>query len=313
MSQKTLFILFSIFVILGSAASYSWWGQYVRFYNGPFSDAELNFFKFTESATDKIRIIDDDEEKAIVKENGVWKVNGFVADRKKIEDFFDVLSHLTIGSLVSKNPANHKNFEVTEGKGIILALTIGDAETLFVIGKSGAAFSSFYARLKGSDNVYEVSGNLRDKISQSVTAWRDKTVVDIQKESIQSIEIDSQAALLVLTKNEDSWNAQKGGKQATLDDTTTNRLLAALNPLEASGFLSDEEKREFEKGKGKTVIRVFGEKRNELAAIYLFKKNGEWWGHVTDTGIFYKIPSFRLSDILLKDDDIFKDVSKVGQ
>ena len=306
MSKKTLLTLLGIFVILGIAASYSWWGQYVSFYKKSLSDAELNFSGFTESATDKISIISGDGgEITIVKENGAWKVNGFVADQKEVENFFDTLVNLTIGSLVSRNSANHENFEVTQDSGIILTLTRGNTETIFVIGKRSAAFNSFYTRMKESDNVYEVSGNLRDKISRSVAAWRDKTVVNIPKESIQRVEVNSQAALLVMTKNEEGWNAQKASKRATLNEATADRLLAAFNPLEASGFLSEGEQKEFEKAKDKTIIRVFGDSDKNIATINLFKKDNDWWGQLEEKTIFYKIPSYKLSNIPLKDEDIF--------
>lgn len=307
MNKKTLLILFGIFIVLGIAASYSWWGLYIGIAEKSYTDTELNFSAFTENTTNKIAITKSgEEEKTITKENGTWKVNGFSASQKEIEDFFSALSELSVESLVSKNSENHANFEVTEESGTMLVMEKDGLISTFIIGKRGATFSSFYIKTKKSDNVYEVSGTLKDKLSQSITAWRDKTIVNIPKERIQKIEIISKKDPLVITKSEAIWSAERLGKTAILDETTANRLLAALNPLEATSFLNEEEQKEFNETKDKTIIRVSGDGEKNLATINLFEKNNEWWGQVGEETVFYKIPSYKLSDIFLRDENIFK-------
>lgn len=91
------------------------------------------------------------------------------------------------------------------------------------------------------------------------------------------IEVISKTDPLTVTKNENKWNAEKSGKIATLDEPTANRLLAAFNPLEASGFLSEEEQKEFKEAKDKTIIRVSGDGDKNIATINLFEKNNDWW------------------------------------
>lgn len=306
MNKKTLIILFGIFIILVIAATYSWWGQYLNIGNTSSQNTELNFSAFSESTTDKISIAKNgEEEKNISKEGGKWMINGFDADQKEIDDFFEKLSSLKVQSLVSKNPENHSNFDVTEQNGFTLTITSGNTDFSFVIGKRGTTFNSFYVKAKDSDNVYKVSGSLREKLSQSVTAWRDKIVVNIPRDKIQKIEIASQEDILTVAKDENGWKAEKSGKTATLDETTANRLLAAFNPMEASGFLNEDGKKEFQDAKDKTIIRVFGDNGETMAEINLLEKESEWWLQAKGKEIFYKIPTYKLSDIFLKDDEIF--------
>lgn len=306
MSKKTLIILLGIFIILGIAASYSWWGQYAGITEKSYTNTELNFSAFAENTTNKIVITKEgEEEKTITKENGTWKVNGFDASQEEIEDFFSSLSELSIESLVSKNSENHASFEVTEESGTALVIEKGGLTSIFIIGKRGATFSSFYARTKESDNVYEVSGELRDKFSQSVTAWRDKTVVNIPKETIQKIEIVSKTSPLIAVKSEEAWNVERFGKKATPEETAINQLVGAFSPLEASGFLSEEEQKEFQIAKDKTIIRIFGSSETRIAEINLFEKDSDWWAGVDGKEVFYKIPSYKLSSIFLTDEEIF--------
>ncbi|OQX71146.1 hypothetical protein B6D52_02520 [Candidatus Parcubacteria bacterium 4484_255] len=310
MNKKTLIILLGIFIILGAASTYSWWGQYFNFNNKkPFSNSGLNFSTFTKKTTEKIYITKSgEEEKIIEKKSGVWKVNGFDASQEEIDDFFVVLPGLVVESLVSKNPKNHKNFGVAEENGIHLALTQNGAETTFIIGNSAATFNSFYIKIKGSNNVYKMSGMLRYKLTMSVAAWRDKTIIRIPKQAIQKIEVVSNTKPLILAKNEGSWIAERLGKTSHLDETTLNSLFSSINPLKASGFLNEQEQKEFQDASKQTAIRIFGNNQAIIAEITMLKKENEWWAaKVNEQDGFYKIPSYKLSNIFLTDEEIFEE------
>lgn len=306
MNKNTLLILLGIFVTLSIAASSPWWEKYLNIGKKSSSNnIELDLSTFNKNVTDKISITkNEEEEKIITKQNNLWKINDFDASQEEIDNFFETLQSLKVKSLVSKNPDNYKNFGVTDKDGFILTLTSNNNDTIFIIGKQGTTFNSFYAKTKESNNVYEVLGDLRDKLSQSITTWRNKTIVTIPQESIQKIEIASKDNPLTIIKNQNTWNAEKSGQTATLDEPTTTRLLSALNPLEASGFLNEKEQQEFQDAKEKTIIRVFGNDGETIAEITLLEKKNEWWAQVTGKEIFYKIPTYKLSDILLIDEKI---------
>ena len=309
MSKKTLIILLGIFIILIIVSTYSWWGQYFNFDNKKsFSNSELNFSAFTEKTTEKISITKSGEEKKIIeKKAGIWKVNGFDASQEEINDFFSVLSGLVVESLVSKNPENHKNFGATEEDGTHLVLTQNGVETSFIIGNQATTFNSFYIKTKENNNVYKMSGMLRDKLTMSVTAWRDKTIVRIPKETIQKIEVVSDTKPLILAKNEGMWIAERLGKTSHLDETTLNSLFASIDPLKASGFLNEQEQKEFQDASKQTAIRIFGDNKTIIAEITMLKKENEWWAKINGQDSFYKIPLYKLSNIFLTDEEIFKE------
>jgi len=306
MNKKTLIILFVIFIFLGVVASFSWWSKCLRLDKKTIIDTELSFSMFTKGATSKISILKEgEEEKIIKKENGLWKINGFDASQKAIDDFFKALSELSIKSLVSRNPENHANFEIDEKNGITLTMVKDNIISTFIIGRQSTTFNSFYAKIKGGNNVYEVSGMLRDKLLQSVTFWRDKIIVNVPREIIQKIEVVSDTNPLTVTKNKDIWTAKRFDKTAILDEATANRLIATFNPLEASGFLNEEKQKEFQNAKDKIIIFIYGSDNKPLAEINLFEKDDEWWGQVDGKDIFYTISPYKFSDVLLKDEDIF--------
>jgi hypothetical protein len=239
--------------------------------------------------------------KAIIKENGNWHVNGFEASPKKIDRFFEALAGLEVQSLVSRNPKNHKNFDVTEENGITLSLSGDSATSIFIVGRYDPASNVFYVKKKGSDRVYSVSGSLRGILLQSISDWRNKTMVNIQREDVQKIEIAGADGKLVIKRIENGWQAESGAKTTKLDETAVNRMFSALQPLEASGFLDEEKQKEFKEKGDKTVVRIFGRDGNVIAEIVLLKRDNEWWAKVKGKNVIYKVPLYKISDIVLED------------
>lgn len=308
MSKRTLLILSGVFIVFAFAATYSWWSGYISFLQKSPVNSDLDFSAFSKESTDKIVIVKKGEdEKVIAKDGGQWKINGFKASLKEIDEFFEILKGFKVESLVSKNPENYSSFGIDED-AYTLSLTKDGQTSAFIIGDQGPLFGSFYAKKKDGINVYLVAGSISEKLSQDVSGWRDKTLVNVPKEAIQKIEIASKINPLTIIKTQDGkWQAEGSGKTTLLEDEAANRLLTAFNPLEATGFLNEAESKEFEKSSNKTTVRIYDSSQNILAEILLLKKENDYWAQVLEKETIYKIASYKLSDILLDYDEIFKE------
>jgi hypothetical protein len=304
MNKNTLLILFGIFAVLMVIATSSWWGGRLKPDQRASSAADLNLSSFTPTTVDKISISKKGEaEKVLSKEQGIWKINGFDASPKEINGLFGDLKKLNVETLVSKNPENQKNFALNEESGTTISFFPGGANSTVIIGREGSLPDSFYVRKKESSNVYLVSGPLANRISQDVLSWRDKVVAAVPRDAVQKIEIVSPGNSIDIVKKDDKWQAESAGKTRILDDATAGRLFNAINPLEAVDFLTDNEQKEFNKTKDKTSLKVLGNNNQKLFLINLVKKESVWWAQNDGKDTFYKIPSNKLSDIIISLDE----------
>lgn len=306
MSKKALCILSGIFIILAIAASSSWWSGYLNFMKPSSPDAELDFSPFTRERTEKIIITKRGQEvKILTKENSKWNINSFDASSKAIDDFFETLKTLKVGLLVSKNPENHADLGIDDD-GYALTLVKSGQETNFIIGSRDAPAGLFYARKKDARNVYLAEGALSDMLAQSVSYWRDKTLINIPGEAIQKIEIISKTNPLLITKTKNNtWQAKNTGKTAILDEATITHLLRSLNPLEGSDFMNKKQEGIFQSAKNKTVLRVFDAQERKLTEIQLLENDADWLALVEGKDIYYQVPSYKLSGILLTHEKVF--------
>lgn len=306
MNKKTLLILAGVFIVLAIAASYPQWRESVGFTKSPVPTSELSFSLFTQEATEQVVISKkDEEEKMLVKKNGMWVINNLETSEKAVDDFFEALTTLEAGSLVSKNKENFSGFGVDD-TGYTLALSRNGKVTTFIVGSNGPSLGSFYARMKDGANVYLVEGKLPDTLSQSVSFWRDKTLIKVSKDEIQKIEVVSTTSPLLITKTkEGKWLAENVRKNAVLDEATAKSMLDSLGSLEGSDFLTKEQEAEFKKASGKTILRLFDGTNKKLAEVQLLKKDSDWWAITESQSFFYKVPAYKLSSVLLTQEQVF--------
>lgn len=76
--------------------------------------------------------------------------------------------------LVSKNPDNRNSFGVIAEIGYTLTLAGNNKTAIFIIGSKGPGPNTFYLRSSDSNEVYQASGALYDKLAQPLDSWKKK-------------------------------------------------------------------------------------------------------------------------------------------
>lgn len=305
MSNRTLTILLAVFLIFALISAWPRIRQLLPESLKPTQTFTVDFTPFTEAATTQV---DLGGGKVLKKDNGKWKINEFDASEQKVKDFFAKVSKLKVRELASKNTENHKSFfDVADEEGTVITfITNGQASTL-IFGNPGPDFQSFYVKKKDSAEVYLVGGSITSELSQTVNDWRDKTIVKIPKDSVSKIELLSPTAPLTLTKGQDNkWQAEGGGKKATLEDMVASQLLVGFDPLQGTDFLTDKERAEFTSAKNKIILRLFGTKQDTLTELSLLKKDTTWWAKPGDKELFVKVPSVTIERVVLPYETVFK-------
>lgn len=110
------------------------------------------------------------------------KVNPFddyPAYSAAVDAALKVLQEMRMDDLISQNPEKQKLFEVDSMNGTLVEVfDAGDKliKALF-IGKCDVDGGSYYVRVKGTNDVYHVEGDVKSPFFTEVTRWRDHSVL----------------------------------------------------------------------------------------------------------------------------------------
>ena len=243
----------------------------------------------------------------LVKKDDKWFIEpqGFLADSAKAKNMVNAVADLELTALVSESK-NYERYELTP-KTRINVQAFGDGGTrlrAFDIGKVAPTFQHTFVVLDGDPKIYHARGQLRNTFEQNVEALRDKTIFDLDKESITSLTIQKDGKSVAANKvtppkaeapatpapspeaaKEASATATPTATPAApapqwqtadgqeLDKAEIDRMLAAVARLQCDSYLDDAAKAKLTQGQPRATI-TFKNDQGEYT-LSVFPKEGE--------------------------------------
>jgi hypothetical protein len=139
----------------------------------------------------------------LVKKDEKWFIEpqGYAADSVKAKNMVNAVADLALTALVSESK-NYDRYELTPQTRIsVQAFGDGGARLrAFDIGKAAPTFQHTFVTLDGDPKIYHARGQLRNTFEHNIEALRDKTIFDIDKESIAALTIQKAGRTLTATK-----------------------------------------------------------------------------------------------------------------
>jgi len=308
MKRQTIIILLVIFLmLLGMSISPYLLPHNEKTGTGTMILPEIPFSSWTNDTVTSVQITHGNTALKLHKESTGWFVNTFKASETKVHDFLTTLSQSMIQQLVSKNNENFQRMGVDQTNGYTITIEANhQSPVTLIVGMPGSMYNTIYLRLGKSNMVYLIKTGLRSFVTSDVSAWRDKTIISISSEKIHTIEEQQEKIHLVVQKNkEGKWEATWGKKTNAVPENMMNDLLQTLTSLEASDFLSDQDKQTFENTKQKTILSLFDANHQLLWKAFMVEQKGQWWIHGETQSEYYQIPSYTGKKLVLPTKDLF--------
>jgi hypothetical protein len=139
----------------------------------------------------KVEITKEAETVILIKKNDKWLLdpNQYPADMEKVKKILDVIADLSVTALVSESE-NYVRYELDENSRIHVKAYKGERlKREFYIGKTAPSFNHTFIRLRNDSKVYHARENFKSDFDQTVEAMRDKTVLTLEQNEIQEINI----------------------------------------------------------------------------------------------------------------------------
>ena len=243
-----------------------------------------------ESTVSAVRIVGPDQTVLLQQSGDAWTVNGNAADSSVVTRLWTALTGAEVGGVVANNPRNHERMGLSTEGAWIVDFTLADGGTASVlVGKPGPITPSGYVRLPDQDAVVVVSGDLRSALTQSVTDWRDKTILRVDTAAVVRVVLETDAGTHVAERSDSTWSVD--GEPA--DASAMRSILDELANLVATGFVEDGEV--FQENRRRVI--AFGVEQDTLGAVLITGDAGSRHARTPGSEIVYEVASFRVDRI----------------
>ena len=177
------------------------------------------------------------------QEKGKWRITEPVevaADSGKVSDLLRSLTQDQIQGFPDK-PASLKMVGLDPPRGEIRLTLDGGTEATLLLGEREKKEKGVYARRSGEEQVLVLKETFLTEIPKQVADLRDRTLLALDREKVDTIELETPKGRTVLSKAEDTWGI-KEPEEASADQGMINDLLWDLTTTRVKEFVDDDAK-----------------------------------------------------------------------
>ena len=177
------------------------------------------------------------------QEKGKWRITEPVevaADSGKVSDLLRSLTQDQIQTFPDK-PASLKMVGLDPPRGEIRLTLDGGTEATLLLGEREKKEKGVYARRSGEEQVLVLKETFLKEIPKQVADLRDRTLLALDREKVDTIELETPKGRTVLSKAEDTWGI-KEPEEASADQGMINDLLWDLTTTRVKEFVDDDAK-----------------------------------------------------------------------
>lgn len=247
------------------------------------------------STTDTIRL---------AKQGAGWTVNGYAAAADLAGQLLEAVADTGArGELVAESAASHERLGVDSAHAHTLVVEGGGKALLTVlIGKRGPNWESAYLRFPGAKAVYQVRGRLIEYVERRVDDWRDKLILAVEPDSIETLEVTRGKAHYMVARSGKSWTVGAG----PADSSAAANLFRQFKKLEASGFATKAQIDSANFGAPDRLIKLTAKGGRPLAVLTLDSMATGFWVKRDTSSIIFKIDGYTAGQLAPSDSTLKK-------
>ncbi|MDD5222582.1 MAG: DUF4340 domain-containing protein [bacterium] len=238
-----------------------------------------------------------------------WKITkpaAFPADESEINQILTELINLKADRFIAEKLEDPAPYGFNRPR-LLVTLALKDKKTAaFRIGAN--AEGGVYANRVGGDPVYLLDSQVLDKLTRNVNDFRDKTVINIERDALTALEFarPGTATVRMEKRTEDLWRVSYPFS-LDVDRFTLGNLFNEIRRATARDFVTDhpENLKRYGLDSPRLKVSFFGPNNKQINSLVIGKESSsEETFAKTDAPTIYKIESARVNVILNKLQDV---------
>lgn len=208
------------------------------------ADADKKDKAFTVEA-DKIEEItvksESGEQTTLRKSNDDWQIAQPVSaepDGAEVSGLTTNLSTLEVQSVVDENPSNLAEYGLAPPR-IEVAFKVGGQEQKLLVGRKTPPGTDLYAKRADQTRVFLIPSYLESTFNKTTFDLRDKTVLKIERDKIDTLSVASAKGTLEFRKADGEWQMTAPVK-ARADFSTVDSIVSRLHTLQMKSLVAPE-------------------------------------------------------------------------
>jgi hypothetical protein len=267
------------------------------------ADKKAKVFTVEADKIDELVVKSESGDRTTLKKTGTeWQIVEPVAtpsDGAAVSGLTSNLSTLELQRVIDENPQDLGEYGLKEPR-LEVTFKSGGKEQRLLVGRKTPAATDLYAKLGDSPRVFLIPGFVDTTFNKTTFDLRDKTVLKVNRDSVDTLAITSPKRTLQFAKADGEWKLTAPIK-ARADFTTVDGLVSRLSTLQTKSIVAPETTALAEYGLDKPAATIQLGSGSSQATLLIGKTGGE--------GVIYAKDQSRPA-VLTIDATLLADVTK---
>jgi hypothetical protein len=183
------------------------------------------------------------EATTVKKESGAWKLTAPApapADEAEVSAITSALASAEVVRVVDENPSNLNDYGLSNPRIAVSFKAAGDKDYRHLfIGEKTPTGGDLFARRNDDKKVFLVASFQENSLNKSAFDLRDKTVLKVDREKIDSVDLDAGGQAVTLAKDGAEWKLTRP-LQVRADFGTVEGLIGKLQTVRMKSIVTPE-------------------------------------------------------------------------
>lgn len=139
-------------------------------------------------------------------------------------------------SLITQKADRFADFQVDDSAATKVTFGQGGKTVTFYLGKAGPTMQTSYARLAGSSEVWEITGNHSGMFKRKTRDWRDKTITNVTMEDMRKLTLRYPDQAISASLQDTIWKVDAGREVFDGDKSSVEKVTRLLSRISAVDF-----------------------------------------------------------------------------
>jgi hypothetical protein len=245
----------------------------------------------------------------LVKSGETWMIKAdrdYPANATNIGRALQKFGQMTRQAMITSRAERLGEFQLDDSTAVKVTFVQNGAPQTIVLGKASPSMQTMYARLDGSNEVWEISGNHTSSFKRPLKDWRDKTITKLNMEDIAQLEFKYPDMTVTASKNDTIWHVSDGKNQLDAPKNLAERVTRLLSSMNAVDFVDSLSATAFDAPEMQLIAKLNSGDSIELRLMkkddqqYYVRKSGALSDFViynsTATALMKKLDDFKPHD-----------------
>ncbi len=217
------------------------------------------FFTVDTTDVDEIQIKSPEGEVVLKRSGSSWRLSSpldYPAEGNYISSLLTKVKDMTIENLVTTNTDEDTLYGFDSTAIEVSLYGKGKPLAQFIIGKTAENFRHTYCRRSGEDAIYRVKGSFTSYFKRKTKDWRDKKILDLDRDSITRIDYQYPKESFSLVKADTVWTIESGKTTEPAEDRFVRQAVSLVSRFRTFDFVDGDSVKVYDFSKPDLTITI---------------------------------------------------------